>query len=265
MVGGCVCCGGLGRRGLLLGGTAMLALSGCAQFGEFAAQSVTPQQEAELGEQAFAQIREETPRVRSAALQQRVVEIARRVVPASGSSIPFDQWDVVAFDSDEVNAFALPGGHIGVYRGILELAGDNDAEVATVMGHEVGHVNARHAAQRIGASQYVNLGAGILNVFASAATGADMSALMGVGAQVGVMLPFSRSQELQADSLGLDYMARAGYDPRAAVSFWQKMAAQGGSGGPNFLSTHPPSTERIEQIRARLPEVEPIYAQSRRS
>lgn len=264
MIFSCHCCHQLSRRRLLgvagLGGA--MTLSGCAAYNELAASTVSPAQEAELGAQAFQQIQSETPRLRDAGAQARVQAIAARIIPASGSDIPFQEWDVVVFDSDEINAFALPGGHIGVYRGILELA-DSDDQIATVMGHEVGHVTARHAAQRIGTTQLAQLGTSLAGAGAQLyGISPQMIGLLGAGVQYGVILPYTRSQELEADRLGLRYMAEAAYNPQAAVSFWQAMSAAGGATPPAFLSTHPSSGQRIEQIQEMLPEVMPLYQEA---
>ncbi|WP_157505419.1 M48 family metallopeptidase [Geminicoccus roseus] len=260
----CSRCASLSRRRMLgvagLGGA--FALSGCSAYNELAASTVTPAQEAELGAQAFQQIKSETPQLRDASAQERVQAIASRIIPASGSDIPYPEWEVVVFDSDEINAFALPGGHIGVYRGILELA-ESDDEVATVMGHEVGHVTARHAAQRIGTTQIAELGAGLVGVGAQAyGLPPQILGLLGAGVQYGVILPYTRNQELEADALGLHYMAEAAYNPQAAVSFWQSMAAAGGGSPPAFLSTHPSGDQRIDQIQEMLPEVMPVYREA---
>jgi predicted Zn-dependent protease len=265
MIRFCSCCMPMSRRHLLamtgLGGAA--ALSGCAAYNELAASTVSPAQEAELGAQAFQQIKGETPQLRDASAQERVERIASRIVPASGSDIPFSQWEVVVFDSDEVNAFALPGGHIGVYRGILKIAKSDD-EIATVMGHEVGHVTARHAAQRIGTTQIAQLGTALAGVGAQAyGLSPQLVGMLGANVlQYGVILPYSRNQELEADSLGLRYMAEAAYNPQAAVSFWQAMQATGGGSSSPFLSTHPTGEQRIAQIEEMLPEVMPIYQQA---
>lgn len=250
--------------GLSLGGA--LTLAGCegggAGLGELGEQFVSPEQERELGSAAFRQIREKTPVSRDASEVARVERVAERIVAASGSEIPAGGWEFVVFDSPDPNAFALPGGHVGVYTGMFEVA-RSDAELATVIGHEVGHVNARHAAQRVGASQITELGvalAGAALDLGGVAGGQAIAGALGVGAQYGVILPFSRGQELEADKLGLGYMARAGYDPSASVGFWRKMGqAARGSGGPGFLSTHPSDESRIAQLEALLPEAERVY------
>ena len=261
----CTCCAPLSRRHMLglTSVAAMGVLTGCESYNRFVASAVSPEEEAQLGASAFQTIKTETPALQSGQAQERVRNIAARIVPASGSDIPFSEWEVVVFDSDEINAFALPGGKIGVYRGILNVA-ENDSQLATVMGHEVGHVNARHAAQRMGTtklSQYGQLAAGfgaqiagISPELAAAASGALI--------QYGVILPYSRGQELEADSLGLTYMAKAGYDPSESVDFWQNMNRAGGGGTPTFLSTHPSGEDRIARLQEQIPEAEAIYRQA---
>jgi metalloendopeptidase OMA1, mitochondrial len=269
----CPCCAArhhphalLTRRaalGLGLGGAAALAGCGGAggALGELGAQFVSPEQERELGSAAFSQIREQTPVSRDPAQNARVARVAERIVAVSGSEIPASRWDFVVFDSPQPNAFALPGGHVGVYSGMFRVA-QSDAELATVIGHEVGHVNARHAAQRVGASQITDLGvalAGAALDLGGVAGGQALAGALGVGAQYGVILPFSRGQELEADKLGVTYMARAGYDPRASIGFWRKMAQATRGGGPDFLSTHPNDEARIAQLEALMPEAERVY------
>jgi predicted Zn-dependent protease len=173
-----------------------------------------------------------------------------------------EKWQFAAFADDQVNAFALPGGHVGVYAGILELA-RSDAELATVMGHEVAHVAANHGGERVSQGLLVNLGGLALSAALReepAETRRLYLAAFGMGAQVGVLLPFSRRHELEADRIGLMYMARAGYDPRAAVDFWQRMEARGQGGqGPAFLATHPSHGQRIQHLRQFMPEALDLY------
>ena len=145
--------------------------------------------------------------------------MGQRIVAVSGSPIPPAQWDFVVFRSEQINAFALPGGHVGAFDGMMALVGEDDAELAAVVGHEVGHVIAHHSAQRVGTEEITQLGIGAvaaalqLGGYADAQTA---SQLLGAGAQYGILLPFSRSQELEADRLGLTLMAKAGYDPQKA-------------------------------------------------
>lgn len=215
-----------------------------------------------MGAEEFAQIRQELPRSTNVAYEHELQSVGQRIVAVSGSPIPPAQWDFVVFRSDQVNAFALPGGHVGAFEGMMELVGGDDAELAAVVGHEVGHVIARHSAQRVGTEEITQLGIGAvaaalqLGGYADAQTA---SQLLGTGAQYGILLPFSRSQELEADRLGLTLMARAGYDPEAAILFWQKMMASGGAQPPAFLSTHPSDQDRIARLEVMLPQAGQEY------
>jgi predicted Zn-dependent protease len=258
----CPCC--LARRHalLLLAGAAATPLAGCQQAGQLGASLVSPEQEQEMGRQAFTQMRQEMPRSRSSAYQGELSRVGERIVRVSGSDIPPAQWEFVVFASDQINAFALPGGHVGAFEGMMRLVAGNDDQLAAVVGHEVGHVLARHAAQRIGTEQLSQLGVGAIATVLGAGGYADprtAQALLGAGAQYGILLPFSRSQELEADKIGLQLMARAGYEPQAAIVFWQKMMASGGAKPPAFLSTHPSDDQRIAQLKALLPEAERAY------
>lgn len=167
------------------------------------------------------------------------------------------QWEYKLIDNKEVNAWCMPGGKIVVYTGILPIAQD-DAGLATVMGHEVSHALANHGAQRMSASQLQQLGA----VGVAVATGSKSAEQQqmwqqyyGIGSQVGVMLPFSRSHESEADKMGLILMAIAGYNPEQAITFWERMAATSkGNKPPEFLSTHPADATRIANLRRLIPE-----------
>lgn len=167
------------------------------------------------------------------------------------------QWDYKLVESKDVNAWCLPGGKIVVYTGILPIA-KNDAGLATVMAHEVSHALANHGAQRMSASKLKELGAVGLAV-ATGGKSAEQQAMWqqiyGVGSQVGVMLPFSRSHETEADKIGLTLMAIAGYNPEEAISFWQRMGAQsGGTAQPEFMSTHPSDATRVANLKQLIPE-----------
>ena len=163
-------------------------------------------------------------------------------------------WEVVVFKDDAANAFALPGGRVGVYTGLLAVA-KNQHQLATVIGHEVAHVQARHANERVSQSFAVEQGLNIISAVASPQSGAGQSlmGMLGVGAQYGILMPFSRVQESEADMLGLDLMARAGFDPRESVQLWKNMARSGGGQPPEFLSTHPSHSTRISDLIGRLP------------
>ncbi|WP_153916384.1 M48 family metallopeptidase [Shewanella sp. TC10] len=171
------------------------------------------------------------------------------------------QWEVVLFDSEQINAFALPGGHIGVYTGLLTVANDPD-QLATVIGHEVAHVLARHGNEQVSRAQLTNTGMQLADVAlgAGGVSNKDMyMAGLGLGAQVGILLPFGRDQESEADELGLELMAKAGFNPAKSVTLWQNMAKAGGEQGPELFSTHPSHSTRISDLKALQTKVTPLY------
>lgn len=216
--------------------------------------------ESRLGEEAFAEIKAKSKISRDPQISAVVQRVAQRIAQVSGLE---EDWEFIVIEGKQVNAFALPGGKIAVYTGMIPVAQD-ETGLATVLGHEVGHVMARHAAERISQSQVIQAGTGIASVLLGGATGADpntVAALLGAGATYGIQLPFSRQQELEADRIGLTLMARAGYDPRAAVGFWQRMAQANKGGPPEFLSTHPSDETRIARIEQLLPEALAQYRQ----
>ena len=175
------------------------------------------------------------------------------------------QWEVTVIKDDKtMNAFALPGGKIAVYTGIFPVA-KTEAGLAAVLGHEVTHALARHGAERMSQGEAANIGVQLLGAAAGIGTGnaalgqATMAAL-GAGAQVGVLLPFSRKHESEADYIGILLAADAGYDPRESVHLWERMEKMSGGGGPSeFLSTHPGHETRIEQLKKWMPEAMAIY------
>lgn len=170
-------------------------------------------------------------------------------------------WEVSVFDSKDVNAFALPGGKIGVYTGLLKVAGNQD-QLAAVIGHEVTHVLAGHSAERYSEAMASEVG----SVLVQATTGID-GQIVSMATQAFILLPFSRTHETEADLVGLDLMASAGFDPRQSISLWQNMArASGGNGKPpEFMSSHPSDETRIRNLSERLAIALPIYEQARAS
>jgi predicted Zn-dependent protease len=173
------------------------------------------------------------------------------------------KWEFNLVEDQSINAFALPGGKVVVHTGILPIT-QNDTGLAVVIGHEIAHVIANHGAERMSQGLLAQMGGVALSEALAARPGATRDLFLqafGVGAQVGVLLPFSRLQESEADHLGLIFMAMAGYDPREAVQFWQRMSdSKKKSGGtPEFLSTHPTDAKRIENIRRLIPEVLTYY------
>lgn len=176
-------------------------------------------------------------------------------------------WEFNLVESDQVNAFCMPGGKVVVYTGILPVAGD-EAGLAVVMGHEIAHAIAGHGSERMSQGLAVEMGGMALSTALAnqpARTQQLWMTAFGVGAQYGMMLPYSRLHENEADHLGLIFMAMAGYDPRKAVEFWQRMAdAKGGQAPPEFMSTHPADKTRIRKINELIPEVMPYYENSKR-
>lgn len=230
-------------------------LAGCATspLGRSQLTLVKDDQLNKMGVEAFQEIQKETPKSTDRRLNDYVQCVAQAVASkARGAHVP-TSWEVVVFDSDQVNAFALPGGKIGVYTGLLKVA-DNQDQLATVIGHEVGHVIARHGNERVSQAQVaqgVQQLAGALT--GGGAGGKALMGALGVGVQYGVLLPYGRTQESEADKIGLDLMADAGFDPRESVKLWKKMArASGGNKPLEFLSTHPAETTRIDNLNARM-------------
>ncbi len=172
------------------------------------------------------------------------------------SEIPNLQWEFSLIQSQDVNAFCMPGGKIVVYEGLLPLVASED-ELAVVVGHEVGHAVAKHSNERMSQQMMTQYGASILNQVLSTKSTAVQSlgnTVFGLGAQLGVMLPYSRKHEYEADYMGLVFMTMAGYDPDKAITFWQKMSA-GSANASDFMSTHPSDSKRIAEIQRRLPEM----------
>jgi predicted Zn-dependent protease len=195
---------------------------------------------------------------------ERIRLIADRLIPQTTVFRPDAlswQWEVNLQTKDELNAYCAPGGKIMFYTGIIRQLQLSDDEIAAIMGHEMAHALREHGRERMSeAYAQQALMAGVV-----ALTGMDdqKAALMQVAAQLALTLPHSRGQEAEADVIGLELMARAGYDPRAAVSLWQKMARAGAGGGVPWLSTHPSGPQRIAGIEAMLPRVLPLYQQAR--
>lgn len=216
---------------------------------------VSDGQAAQMGINAYQQIKTETQISRDRRMTQVVQRVGKRIAAVSGQ--PNLPWEFTLFRDPNPNAFALPGGKVGVNEGLFKVV-KNEHQLAAVMAHEVAHVLARHSAERV--SQQVLVQAGLAG--AQAMGGPESQQWMGLAAQaatLGIILPYSRTQESEADEIGLTYMARAGYDPRAAVEVWRNFNAIGGSRPPEFLSTHPAPASRIQNIQAKLPGPLQIY------
>jgi predicted Zn-dependent protease len=240
----------------LLLATLALACSTVPVTGRRSFNIVPDSQAEQLGADAYRQVLNESRLITSGADYDRVVRVGRRIAQISDS--PNLAWEFTLIDDPKtVNAFCLSGGKVAVYTGILPIS-QNDAGLAVVVAHEVAHAIARHGSERMTdqlALQVGQVGLAELLGGKNEQTRNLVLAAFGAGAQVGVLLPFSRSQESEADHIGLVYMARAGYDPHEAPRFWERMAAQSsGSRPPAFLSTHPAPEDRIRQIEGLIPE-----------
>ncbi len=215
---------------------------------------VSESQAVQLGADAYKQIRTETPISRDPTMNQAVQDAGRRI--AAVAHDPGYDWEFTVFEDADPNAFALPGGKVGVNTGLFQVA-KNEAQLAAVMAHEVAHAIARHSAERM--SQQIAIQGGLAAAGAASATAAQYSGILAQAATLAVVLPFGRNQESEADEIGLMYMAEAGYDPRAAVELWQNFASFGGDRPPEFLSTHPSPGTRIDRLNALMPRALEIY------
>jgi metalloendopeptidase OMA1, mitochondrial len=250
---------GMRLRATIATGLVVAVLAGC-QAAPVTGRNqliVLPEsQDAQMGLEAYQQILSESDVSNDPDLNRRVREVGRRI--AAASPHPEWEWQFTLIENDEPNAFALPGGKVGVNTGLFQVA-KNDDQLAAVMGHEVSHAIARHGAERM--SQQVLMQAGLAGL--GLATNQTYAAVAAQAATLAVILPYSRTQEAEADHIGLIYMAEAGYDPREAIALWENFESFGGARQPEFLSTHPAPGSRIENLRRLLPEVMPIYEANR--
>ncbi len=249
-----------------------LLIAGCAtvpETGRTQLRLISADQEVKLGLAEFDQLKKSTP-ISTDTRQQAVLrEVGRRI--AAVVRLPDAQWEFVLFEQpDEPNAFCLPGGKVGVYTGILPIS-LNDAGLATIVGHEVAHAVARHGAERVSEQLLIQTGGQVLDVVLASRAPQWRGAVLGaygIGGELGVVLPHSRTQELEADHLGLLYMARAGYDPRQATAFWRRFSAyqakQGGGKQIEFLSTHPLDETRIRALEQHMDQAVAEYEKARR-
>lgn len=241
----------LGRGFAVLG--AFLFAQSCAyneELGRNQLLFVSQGEMAQLASSAWSDLKRQEQITNDPRYTARVNRVAPKIIRAAGGNPA--EWEVQVFKSDQLNAFALPGGKIGFYTGILDLM-DNDDQIAAVMGHEVAHVNFNHSGERYSQTAAAQTGLGVAGAAAGSSQlgGAAVQAL-GLATQTGVLLPFSRKHELEADKFGVRYMHRAGYDANEAVKFWQKMAAQKSGSPPEFLSTHPADSTRISALQREI-------------
>jgi len=248
-----------------LSGCSKVAMSGRSQLnfipdGEIMSMSYQ-QYEQVVKESKLSSDSVQVRRVRN--VGKRIQRAVEDYFAAAGNSAHLKdyKWEFNLIESEDVNAWCMPGGKVAFYTGILPVCKD-DAGIAVVMGHEVAHAVAEHGAERMSQSLLAEMGGMALSAALAnepQQTQALWMTAFGVGAQYGALLPFSRTQESEADHLGLVFMAMAGYDPQVAVAFWQRMSAQGGGSIPEFMSTHPSDETRIRKIQEYLPEAQKAY------
>lgn len=260
---------------ITLGVTLSMPLVGCSSTTEAGAVGanrkqlllVSSQEVMSLSNQAYQQTIAEAKRAGkldvNAAQVARLKRVANNLIlhtTVYRTDATSWQWQVHAIKSDELNAYVMPGGKIVFYSGIIETLKLTDAEIAAIMGHEMAHALREHSREKM--SRQVATG-GVLSIAASAlGLSSGQAQLASLASSIGLDLPHSRTQEAEADKIGLELMARAGYNPNAAISLWQKMQAQSGGDVPQFLSTHPSSGNRIKHIQTLLPAVVPLYEAS---
>lgn len=257
------------KNHLLLAISAGLLLSGCATNPITGKQNLNFVSNSELFPTSFQQYNTfltENKVITGTADAKMVENVGMRIKAAAEKYLTYlgqsqylkdYRWEYKLVENKEVNAWCMPGGKIVVYSGILPIT-QNEAGLATVMGHEVSHALANHGAQRMSAAQLQQIGSAALDAATSnksEATRQIFAQAYGVGSEVGVMLPFSRSNETEADKIGLTLMAIAGYNPDDAISFWTRMSAKSGAAGtPEFMSTHPSDATRIANLKSLIPE-----------
>ena len=248
--------------------TLLLAWTGCSTVPETGRRQLillSQAEEMQMGFSSFEQMKKEVPLSKDKKLNAQLQTVGKRI--AAVAPLKGAQWEFVLFDSPEANAFCLPGGKVGVYTGILPITKD-DGGLATVIGHEVAHAVARHGGERVSQAVLLQAGGSVLGAAMSGYDQKVQSAatqIYGLGTQLGVALPHSRSQESEAAQIGLLYMADAGYNPEHAIGFWQRFGEhnrKAGGGTPWFLRTHPLDETRIERLKSWLPEAQIRYQRS---
>ena len=225
---------------------------------------MSEEEELQLGAQAYDEVLKKGPISHDAAANDLVGRVGSRI--AAVADCPNYQWQFTVIDSPKtVNAFCLPGGKVAVYTGILPVCGD-ETGLAVVMGHEIAHAIARHGAERVSQQMVLNAGAAVLAAVIAGKSHDNqetVAALLGAGFGVAFALPFSRKHESEADHIGLMIMAKAGYDPREAPRFWERMEKiGGGKQPPEFLSTHPSHERRKEDLEDLVPDAMVFYQQA---
>jgi predicted Zn-dependent protease len=213
-----------------------------------------------MGITAYEEMKRQTPVSRDPHINAYVNCVTNAILREVPSNI---RWEVTVFNDDAVNAFALPGGKIGVYTGLLKVA-DGQDQLAAVIGHEIAHVIADHGNARVSAAYATQTGLQLAQAMAGAANPqkSQLWGLLGVGLQVGVLMPYGRGQESEADILGLEYMSKAGFVPGASILLWQNMGKAGGGQPPEFMSTHPSHQTRINDLTNAMPRAQQLFNQA---
>jgi predicted Zn-dependent protease len=249
-------------RALAIAAALLVAVVGC-QTVPYTGRSelilVPEAQELRMGLESYREILGRAKIVRDPAVTERVQRVGRRI--AAAAERPDYKWEFTVLDDKQVNAFCLPGGKVAVYTGILPIVPD-DASLGAVLGHEVAHAIARHGGERMSQTLLLQVGLAATQIALANREPAmvqQVTALLGAGASVGLLLPWGRNQESEADRLGLIYMAKAGYHPSAARDLWVRMGQLGGARQPEFLSTHPAPETRVKQIEGWIPEAMRYY------
>ena len=248
------------------------ALAGCATTtsptGRNQYMAYSDAQLNQAGAQAFSEMKSKqktTSGGRQNAYVTCVVNALVQQLPPDWRGLP---WETAVFVDDSPNAFALPGGKVGVHTGMFTVARNQD-QLAAVIGHEIGHVYARHTNERVSRQAATSTGLAVLGALAGARYGQGASDMVtqggGAAAQLGLLLPFSRTQETEADEIGQRLMAQAGFDPAQAVDLWQNMVAASAGRSPEWLSTHPDPQNRIQALKARAPSLQPVAQAARQA
>lgn len=215
-----------------------------------------------LGAQSFDGMKQQVPAEKDPQTNTYVRCVSEAVLREAKDTTGVKTWEIVVFKDESANAFALPGGKIGVHTGLLKVATNQD-QLATVIGHEIGHVIAQHANERMSETVGVQLAAAALAGQSNDPATQQKIQLAMVGYSLGRALPHGRTQESESDQIGLDLMAKAGFDPQQSISLWENMAKAGGGQPPEFLSTHPSHSTRIENLRSWLPKAQSLRAQAK--
>jgi predicted Zn-dependent protease len=247
---------------------AIAMLSGCqtSALGRRQFKMMSETEMSQMGAAAFTEISKQTPPSRDALENAMVTCVAKAITQALSGPNASTRWEIRVFDDDSPNAFALPGGKIGVNTGLLKVA-RTQGQLAAVIGHEVAHVTEGHANERVSSEFAAQSALQLLSAVADTSNPVhgQMIGLLGAGVQVGVLLPYGRKHESEADLLGLDLMAKAGFDPNESVALWLNMSKAGGGQPPEFLSTHPSHSSRIYALRRRIPSAMSLYENAKAS